>query len=239
MKPTYFMLLLALPHFLACASNTATEQAKKAPATRYDQGLNETPQQQSGYIPCGQSTTSQTNSNIINGNQLFVTTAQGQRQSLCQTLLQSGKQVAIFQVSGLLCQSCQDEAKYVNQQQLGSVAHFLVFTDSQAETDPRDVENFRQLAPQSGQLFDQQKTLANELNPGHAFGTVLVLAKSGKYKLYLTAGLEHTWFPEAQRMSREGNFNTPTPQYQDANGQTQTPFNQNGQPYNQPYYGLR
>jgi len=243
MKSLQLAIMVMLTIF-GCASQTATEEAQKAPATKYDQGINESPAKQSQYIPCGQ-TNGNAAPDVINANRLYVTSAQGQQMSLCQALQQSGKSVAIFQVAGLLCISCQDEAKYVNRQQLTGIAHFLVFTDAKHEMDPVDVQNFRQMAPQSQQVFDHQKTLANDLNPGHSFGTVLVLHTSGKYKLYLSPGLESIWFPEAQKMTQiqnTGLLPTPQDQYQQIPPYSPQGGQQNQQysPQNQGngYYGL-
>lgn len=242
MKTHKLLLMIgcALSLQLGCASQQAVTEQEKAPATQYEQGLTEDPSVPSQYTPCGQ-TASSSNSKFINANKLYVNNDNGQRLSLCQALTQSGKSVAIFQFSGLLCLSCQQEAQYVNRQNLNSVEHFLIFTDDESDIDPYDVNNFRQMAPRSKFLWDSPKVVANDLNRGKAFGTVLVLHRSGKYKLYLSPGLEHQWFPEAQRMAQDnstGSFNNQN-QFQNQNQsqfQNQNQFNQQyNQQFNQPY----
>ena len=193
-----FVLMMVVP--LGCAKNTAIQEAERAPATKYDQG-GDARASNCQWIPCG--TNAPARDNIIDANKLFVSTSQGQSFSLCEILLKSPTDVAIFQIAGLLCQSCQVEDKWVNSQNLSGISHYVIFTDEKNYVSGQDVNNFKQLAPKSFFFYDYDKKVANDLNYGKAFGTVLVLHKSGEYRLHLTPGLEQKWYNDARQLAAQ------------------------------------
>ncbi|SMF44836.1 hypothetical protein [Pseudobacteriovorax antillogorgiicola] len=74
----------------------------------------------------------------IDGRRINLFDAQAASHSLCQTLESHKKSVAVFQLSSILCFTCQDEAEYLesaltDQGLRDHVLHAIVFTDARED----------------------------------------------------------------------------------------------------------
>lgn len=142
----------------------------------------------------------------IDGNKISVfNESETSRQTFCDILLSSSRPVVIFQFAGTLCLSCQEEAKYYEQQMRAGknakIAHVVIFSDYRDERVQTNVIAFKNFAPSATYKMDDEQKLWAALSPNKTFGTTLVLDKNGNQYFVDAPGAEHEVMKQADRMA--------------------------------------
>jgi len=190
--------ILALGAMSGCAGSAPDQKSGQQNPGRQNQSSDA-----SQKIPCGGTQDSQNDSIGLNLNQLMTASISGQQESICQTLARKGKSVGIFQISGVYCSTCQEDATYVRQQNLSELAHVIVFTDQPNTLEPDEQKNFFSTGPVGLYRFDIGLSLFRTLSPGKAdlFGTTIVASVTGDYRVFVHENQRHQWVAAARELS--------------------------------------
>ena len=113
----------------------------------------------------------------------------GRSMSLLEILGATGKQAAIFQLAGVICDTCQrDAVEYTRRIQASSmqqsIGHVIIFTDFPEDYQESDFSSFmNQFAPQSMRTHDDRAKLWLSLQKNAAMpdrNVIIVLGQSGR-----------------------------------------------------------
>lgn len=200
--------------FVACATGCSSGSSQKtttpAPATTTTVASADTVCRINGTATSAIGPNATANGGYnANGIAAFDSTEQ-QRKSFCDFLIGTNKKVAVFQLAGVACLTCQTEARNLTQglarsQYASSIAQFIVFTDLPNERNATVVGNFmsQYTSQQTLSLFDDQQKIWTLLSPSRAFGTVLIIDLKGDVQLISQEGQEAAILSTAERFAAQ------------------------------------
>ena len=154
--------------------------------------------------------------NCKNDTTAFGLTRDGKRMTAAEIVRSTGKKVAIFQLAGFQCSSCEHEAKEFDKLILNSsvgkdISQVILFTDTQNDFQPSDFSDWiKYNAPRGvrahddrGVLWDTVKRGGNPGDTSEVRAPVFVVDANGNGAFLNVAGRVLDIFPAAERLVKQ------------------------------------